>query len=137
MRLLVMGAIAAPELMVGGCMSASEAELVQAAPPDPALVAQGSEAFRRCSGCHSATPDGGSRAGPNLYGLAGTVAGKKDGYFYSEALAASQIVWSTETLDAYLADPDGYIPGSEMRRGTVRDPQERAAIVAYLVSLQD
>lgn len=137
MRLFVMGVLAAPVLMAGGCTSAGDPKLAQAGPPDPALVVQGSEAFRRCSGCHSATPDGGSRAGPNLYGLAGTVAGKKDGYFYSEALAASQIVWSTETLDAYLADPDGYIPGSEMRRGTVSDPQERAAIVAYLVSLKD
>lgn len=118
-------------------MSAGGVKPVDAAPLDPTLVAKGQDAFQRCSGCHTVAPDGGSRAGPNLYGLAGQVAGKREGYYYSDALAASRIVWSADTLDAYLADPTGYIPGSEMAPGTVRDPEQRAAIVAFLLSLKE
>ena len=75
--------------------------------------------------------------GPSLFGIAGRQAGAWDGYPYSAALAESRVKWDAASLDAFLANPSGFIPGSEMQRGTVRDPELRAAIVAYLVSASE
>lgn len=103
-------------------------------PFDPTLVATGEEAFFRCQGCHSVEQGAPSSAGPNLHGVIGRVAGTYRGYPFTDALATSGIVWDAESLDAYLANPTSYVPGSDMRRGTVRDAAERAAIIAFLAS---
>lgn len=75
--------------------------------------------------------------GPNLYGIAGRQAGSLSGYPYSDALAGSDVTWDAASLDAFLADPSGFIPRSEMQRGRVNDPELRAAIVAYLVAASE
>lgn len=116
-------------------MATREGEVAAFEPYDPEVVALGEDAFQRCKGCHSVAPGGPSRAGPNLHGIFGQVAGTRPGYPYTDALAGSGIVWDTDTLDSFLADPSGTVPGSEMRRGTVSDTDQRAAIIAYLASL--
>lgn len=129
-------AVSAVAPMASGCMSASNGEFSAPVPRDPAVVAQGEDAFQRCQGCHSVSPDGPSRAGPNLHGIFGQVAGTRAGFPYTDALSRSGITWDVDTLDAFLADPSGYVPGSEMRRGTVIDANQRRAIIAYLASLR-
>lgn len=96
------------------------------------LVALGEDAFQTCTGCHSVASDGRSAAGPNLYGVMGRKAGSLQGYSFSDAFAASDFTWDEASLDAFLADPQGYIPGSEMLAGAVSDDETRAAIIAYL-----
>lgn len=96
------------------------------------LVALGEDAFQTCTGCHSVAADGRSSAGPNLYGVMGRQAGSLEGYSFSDAFVASDITWDEASLDGFLADPQGYIPGSEMLAGAVPDDETRAAIIAYL-----
>lgn len=96
------------------------------------LLALGEDAFQTCTGCHSVAPDGRSAAGPNLYGVMGRQAGSLEGYSFSDAFASSKITWDEATLDGFLADPAGYVPGSEMLAGAVPDTQARKAIIAYL-----
>lgn len=98
------------------------------------LVAMGEDAFQMCTGCHSVYPDGRSAAGPNLYGVMGREAGALEGYSFSEAFVASDVVWDEASMDGFLADPVGYIPGSEMLAGAVPDAQSREAIIAYLAA---
>jgi cytochrome c len=132
------GAIGAGSLVTAvvlmGCASVPQPDL---ATPDPSLIALGRDAFSQCDGCHSLDPQGRSGMGPSLFGIAGRKAGGWDGYPYSVALAESGVTWDAASLDAFLADPSGFIPGSEMKRGTVHDPDLRAAIVAYLVSASE
>ena len=95
----------------------------------------GEEVFARCASCHSLTP-GQHGVGPSLAGLVGRKAGAAEGYNYSSAMAASDVVWSAETLDAHLANVPGFIPGNRMATffpGGVQDPEERANLVAYLM----
>ena len=103
----------------------------------PALVQRGEEAYFRCKGCHSIAKGAPSSAGPNLYAVIGRRAGSYPGYPFSDELAQSGVVWDAQSLDAFLADPSGYIPGSDMRRGTVREAETRAAIIAYLAAQSD
>jgi cytochrome c len=64
--------------------------------------------------------------------------GAVSGFGYSDALsqkAAEGWVWDVRTLDQFIADPQGVIPGSSMSVAPVRDAQDRSDIVAYLLSL--
>lgn len=105
------------------------------APTD--LVAAGEAAFAVCSGCHVVEAGAASTAGPNLHGVLGRAAGSLDDYAYSEALAGSEITWDIAELDRFLANPSGYVPGTTMSAGGVSDGERRAAIVAYLGSLNE
>ena len=111
---------------------------VQAAPSGEAattdLVAMGEDAFQMCTGCHAFEAGAPSAAGPNLYGVVGRVAGSLDDFPYSDALAASELTWDADSLDAYLADPAGFIPGTDMIAGTVTAGEARSAIIAYLAT---
>ncbi len=101
------------------------------------LVAKGKAAFGVCSGCHVAEAGEASAAGPNLYGVIGRQAGALDDFGYSDALAGSDITWDVASLDRFLANPTGYVPGTTMVAGQVSDGENRAAIVAYLGSLSE
>lgn len=82
----------------------------------------------RCGGCHSLDQD---RIGPRHRGLIGRRAGTVEGFEYSAALRAARIVWSAQTLDRWLANPERLIPGQRMNY-SVPDAADRAAIIAYL-----
>lgn len=101
------------------------------------LVAAGEAAFAVCSGCHVAEPGAASMAGPNLHGVVGRKAGALDDFAYSDALTSSDITWDIASLDRFLANPTGYVPGTSMAAGSVSDVEQRAAIVAYLGSLSE
>ncbi|MDY7099185.1 MAG: c-type cytochrome [Pseudomonadota bacterium] len=101
------------------------------------LVSLGMDAFQACAGCHNADEGGPNMAGPNLYGVVGRKAGGVESYSYSDALAGSDITWDAASLDRFLANPSGYVPGTDMVAGAVRDGERRAAIVAYLASTSE
>ncbi len=85
----------------------------------------------KCSACHSVDAN---RVGPSHAGVLGRMAGKAKDYEYSEALAKSKVIWSRDSLERWLTDPEQVIPGQRMGyRMSV--PQERADVVAYLASL--
>ncbi|MEM8799680.1 MAG: cytochrome c family protein [Pseudomonadota bacterium] len=94
-------------------------------------AAKGEKIFNRCKACHVLTP-GGKKIGPSLYGVFGRTAGTLEGFKYSAAMSASNIVWSDETLSAYLENPRKYIPGNKMAFPGLRNPEQRADVIAYL-----
>lgn len=104
--------------------------------PDAETVALGErpKSFSQCAVCHSVEP-GENGMGPTLAGVFGAKAGHIGDYAYSTAMRESGIVWDEASLDAYLANPQGTVPGTKMSYGGLRDEQKRAAIVAYLMTL--
>ena len=101
---------------------------------DPSKVGNGERQFlRKCSVCHSLTPDGGRKAGPTLYGLFGRKAGTVDGYTYSDALNGLALVWNEDTVDKLFdLGPDHYTPGSKMPMQQIAKPADRADLIAFL-----
>ena len=98
---------------------------------DPAA---GKKAFRKCGACHTVQA-GKNRVGPSLAGIADRKAGGVEGFKYSKAMlefGAGGGVWDAATLDAYLADPRGFIKGNKMAFPGLKDAQERADVIAYL-----
>jgi cytochrome c2 len=76
---------------------------------------QGKQTFQgRCSACHTLADDSGDIAGPNLWGVFDREAGSKEGFAYSATLGEADFKWSPDQLDAWLADPKGYLPGNIM-----------------------
>lgn len=92
---------------------------------------RGAEIFRKCVTCHTVESTGRNRVGPRLHGLFGRRAGAVEGFRYSDALKASGLVWDDTTLDAYLKDSEGFVPGTRMYGGLTLD-QDRADVIAYL-----
>ena len=94
----------------------------------------GKTVYNQCAACH-AVEEGVNRVGPSLYGIMGREAGSAEGFNYSDAMKNSGITWDEETLNAYLEDPRGYIPGNRMPYGGLKDEQQRADLIAYLATL--
>jgi cytochrome c len=88
----------------------------------------------QCGACHSTQP-GQTRVGPSLSGIVGRPSGSVPGYTYSSANLAAKLVWDSAALDRYLTNPRAVIPGTKMPYGGLRDPAERADLIAYLASL--
>jgi cytochrome c len=92
----------------------------------------GKTVFNRCKVCHKLEAGASGSLGPSLHGVFGRKAGTVEGYNYSAAMKESGIVWDDETLEKYLRDPKGFIPGNKMAFPGLRDDTERANLLAYL-----
>ncbi len=95
-------------------------------------VDQGKRLYLQCRACHSLEKGGINKVGPNLYGFFGQPAGRVEDFAYSDALQESEIVWTPETLDRWLARPSEFLPGNRMVFVGVRRPTDRASLIAYL-----
>lgn len=97
--------------------------------------ARGAMAFRQCAACHAVEP-GQHLTGPSLARIWGRRAGSVDGFTrYSEPLARATVVWDAATLDRWLEDPQAVVPGNLMTFPGVKDPKQRADLIAYLRAL--
>jgi cytochrome c len=94
-------------------------------------AAKGEKVFAQCRACHVAEP-GVNRVGPSLWGVVGRTAGSIEGFRYSKANQNSGLVWSEEQLFTYLEAPQRTIPGTTMAFGGLKNPQDRADIIAFL-----
>ncbi len=93
---------------------------------------RGQTLFLQCRACHSLAEGEPHKVGPNLWGMFGRKAGLAPGFAYSEAVSGSDIEWSAETLNEWLARPSDFLPGNRMVFIGVKDPQDRANLIAYL-----
>ena len=87
-----------------------------------------------CQACHTLNADGAHLLGPNLHAIFGRRAGSAAGFEYSPALRAADFVWAPETLEAWLADPAGFLPGTTMAFTGYQSPRDRRDLIAYLVT---
>jgi len=90
---------------------------------------------RKCGACHVITKK--KKLGPGLSGVFGRTAGTFKPFNYSRAMkkagrADPPLVWSAETIDAYLESPKEYIPKNKMALRPIRKQEERTAIIMYL-----
>jgi len=92
---------------------------------------RGEAKFGDCAACHKL--DAGSNdIGPSLHGIFARKAGEIADFRYSPALKRSGIVWTPETLDKYIADPQALVPGNRMPYAGMASADDRADLIAYL-----
>ena len=103
--------------------------LAAAQPAPSGDAARGEQLYPlRCGACHSLDAN---RVGPMHRGVFGRKAGTVKDYDYSAALKTATTVWTEQTLDRWLADPEKLIPGQRMGY-QVPDASDRADLIAYL-----
>jgi cytochrome c len=106
--------------------------------PARADPARGERVFQRCFACHSVVAGEDTLPGPNLRGVLGRRAGTLPGFRFSPAMVeagARGLVWTRPTLDAYIADPQVYLPGAEMAMPPLTHAEDRRAVIDYLERL--
>ncbi len=102
---------------------------------DPAA---GAKAIKKCTACHSLDKGGKNKIGPNLWDIVGRPVASTAGYKYSKALKGkSGETWSYDSLDAFLAKPKDWAPGTKMSFAGLKKPGQRAELIAHLRSLSD
>ncbi|MEO0981161.1 MAG: cytochrome c family protein [Pseudomonadota bacterium] len=104
------------------------------APYNAADFARGQRTFRLCSSCHLLEEGAGDLIGPNLHGMFGRQVGAVEGFNYSSAVAEADFVWTPEILDEWLANPRDFLPGNRMSFAGVRRPDDRVAVIAYIMA---
>lgn len=96
-----------------------------------------------CGGCHSfdasivleVVPQSQQAIGPHLQGVYGRRAASVASYAYSEALKKLDVVWTDETLRAFLSDPLKYAPGTK-KLIAVKNETRLDEVIEYLKTAQ-
>ena len=125
-------------LALGACgksgeNAATETSAATGATSTVAAVAVSGEAlYAKCAACHAIAKGGVNGIGPALHGVVGRAIGSAKGYSYSTALKSKGGVWDAAALDAYIAAPAKYAPGTKMAYAGLSKAEERKALIEYL-----
>lgn len=102
----------------------------------------GQSYIQRCTSCHSFRPEGpgvgGPFAGPAIFGIFGGLVGDAEDFEYSPAFASlreTELEWNDARLNAFLADPQGVVPGTTMTIRGISDAEDRANVIAFIRTL--
>ncbi len=125
---------AAPNEAVEAAADAVSPFAALPAPYNTADYARGRRTWKLCQSCHITAEGGGNLVGPNLHGLFGREAGTLEGFAYSPALQEADFIWTPDKVDHWLENPRTFLPGNRMTFAGVRKPDDRIAVIAYLMS---
>jgi cytochrome c len=95
-------------------------------------AARGEARFQDCAACHRLEA-GANNVGPSLHGIFTRKAGEIADFRYSPAIKRSGIVWTPETLDKFITDPQALVPGNRMPYAGMANANDRADLIAYFI----
>ena len=105
----------------------------------PAAMAQdaaaGQRVFNQCRACHVIAKGARTTLGPNLHGVIGRAAGTVEGFRFSANMVekgAAGLVWTEESLRAYITNPKQVVPTGSMAFVGLRNEQQLNDLIAYL-----
>ena len=103
-----------------------------------ASVEKGQTAAKQCQACHTFEKGGPNRVGPNLWNIVGSQRGEgRGGFNFSAAMKGKGGTWTFDELNKFLANPRGYIPGTNMTFAGLSRAEQRADVIDYLHTLAD
>jgi len=90
-----------------------------------------------CAACHTFRAGDRHTVGPNLHGVFGRRAGTVEDFTYSQALRDSGLVWTPRAVEAWLAEPARFVPGTSMAFTGFKSEEDRRDLLAYLLRATD
>ena len=126
----------------GGATTAATAPSTAAVEPiEPLLAsadaARGQQLSKTCTQCHTFEKGGANKIGPNLFGIMAENIAVVAGYQFSPALLAHKAEkWDPDKLNVWLLRPQEFAKGTKMSYPGMPKVQDRADVVAYLLSLK-
>ena len=130
--------VVAPESAAPAPATAAPATPEEKEPPVESLMASanveaGQNAAKACGACHNFAKGAGAKVGPDLYGVVDRNIGSEPGFSYSSALQQrNSEKWTFQNLYEWIKNPKTFIPGNNMGFAGIKNPQERANIIAFL-----
>ncbi len=103
-------------------------------------AARGAVIWSDCADCHRIGPGAEHAIGPSLNGIFGRRAASLPDFDYSKSLAragSDGVVWTLETLDAYITNPRTFASGTRMSYPGLADADKRADLLAFLRDFSD
>ena len=85
--------------------------------------------------CHSLEKGAPWRVAPTLWGIVGAPKARAEWFSYSMAMRKKGGAWTEADLDAFLANPSGFIPGTIKTLPPIKDAAQRKQLIAYLKTL--
>ena len=145
------GKLVKPEILKEDAVKVEAAEggggagPAKAAMPEPILamiatadVERGKAVAKACAACHNFEKGGANGVGPGMWGVVGNPKDSHPGYAYSGALKANGAPnWTYESLNKFLWKPKAYAKDTKMNFIGVKKPEDRAALIAYLRTIDD
>lgn len=99
---------------------------------------KGAKVYKKCKACHTVDDKAKNKSGPALWSIVGRPIATVEKFKYSKALKALDgQVWSVENLDAYLAKPKEFVPGTKMTFAGLKKEKDRVNLIAYLALQSD
>jgi cytochrome c len=129
--------VAVTEHPAGGDAAKPEADQPIAQLLASADVGKGESSAKKCAACHTFGKGEPNRVGPNLYGVVGRPKGTEGGFDYSAGLKSKGGNWTLDDLNAFLANPRQFVPGTKMSFAGLSRGSERADVIAYLNTKSD
>lgn len=100
-------------------------------------VEKGKSLSKACASCHSFDKGGPVKTGPSLWGVVGRGKGSSAGFAYSAGMTAKGGNWNYAELNKFLWKPKKYISDTKMNFVGLKKPEDRAAMIAWLRTLND
>ena len=103
---------------------------------DDGQLVLGETVFGTCQTCHFVGEPKPARFAPHLNELFGRRPGTLSGHIFSKAMYdfGKDHIWDEATLTAFLRDPSGTIPGSNMKFSGIKKDEEIKALLLYLAT---
>jgi cytochrome c len=132
-------AVEVAEAPAAGAEAAPAAEVVPIAKLlQTASAEKGQAVAKACAACHDLSSANANKVGPGLWNIVDQQIAHHEGFAYSDALKAKAgEKWTWDNLNAFLANPKGFAPGTKMSYAGVKKDDARADLLAYLRTLAD
>lgn len=98
---------------------------------------KGKKLTAACAACHTFDKGGADGTGPHLWNVMTRGVAQVGGFAYSDGMKAHGGKWTYAELNHFLWKPKSVVPDTKMNFIGIKKPEDRAAVIAYLRTLND